>query len=60
MASYSIEVSATADKQIQRLGRSDQVRIARAIWRLATEPFPPGCRKLRGYEDVFRIRVGNG
>ena len=25
---------------------------------LGEEPYPPGSRKLTGYDDVFRIRVG--
>ena len=58
MASFRIEVSATAEKQIRKLPREDQVRVLRAIRRLATEPTPPGMRKVRGYDDVFRIRVG--
>lgn len=32
--------------------------MGRAIVALAETPRPPGCRKLTGYEDVFRIRVG--
>jgi mRNA interferase RelE/StbE len=58
MASYRIEVSATAEKQIRKLRREDQVRVLRTILSLATEPTPPGSRKVRGYEDIFRIRVG--
>ena len=58
MASYRIEVSATAERQIRKLRRQDQVRVLRAILALATEPAPPGSRKLRGYDDLFRIRVG--
>ena len=58
MASYRIEVSATAEKQLRKLRREDQVRVLRAIQPLATEPTPPGSRKVRGYDDVFRIRVG--
>ena len=58
MASYRIEVSATAEKQIRRLPREDRLRVLRAIRPLATEPTPPGSRKIRGYDDVFRIRVG--
>ena len=58
MESYRIEVSATAEKQIRKLRRTDQVRVLRAIQNLAAEPRGPGSRKLRGYEDVFRIRVG--
>jgi len=58
MASYRIEVSATAEKQIRKLRREDQLRVLRAIRDLAGDPRPPGSRKLRGYDDVFRIRIG--
>lgn len=58
MTSYNIEVSATAEKQIRKLDRPDQVRVLRAIQALSKEPRPAGTRKLRGYSDVFRVRVG--
>ena len=58
MASYRVEVSATAERQIRRLARKDQIRVLRAVAALASEPRPRGCRKLRGYTDVYRIRVG--
>lgn len=58
MANYKIEVSTTAEKQIRGLGRDDQVRVLRAIRQLASDPRPRGTRKLRGYDDVYRIRVG--
>jgi mRNA interferase RelE/StbE len=58
MASYRIEVSATAEKQLKKLGRDDRVRVLRAVQALAAEPRPPGCRKLHGYDDVYRIRIG--
>ena len=58
MASYRVEVSASAERQIRRLARPDQIRVLRAIRDLAGAPCPRGCRKLRGYQDVFRIRVG--
>jgi mRNA interferase RelE/StbE len=58
MASYSIEVSASAEKQLRKVPRADQVRILRAIVQLGADPSPPGCRKLAGYDHVFRIRVG--
>ena len=58
MASFRIEVSATAERQIRKLPRDDQIRVLRAIRPLANEPMPPGSRKVRGYDDVLRIRVG--
>ena len=59
MASYEIEITRTAEKQLTRLRREDQARVVRAVIALADEPFPRGSRKLSGYDDVFRIRVGN-
>jgi mRNA interferase RelE/StbE len=58
MASYRIEVSATAEKQLKKLGREDRIRVLRAVVALGRDPQPPGSRKLQGYDDVFRIRVG--
>ena len=58
MASYELEISRSAEKQLQKLPREDQQRIVTAILPLAENPRPRGCRKLTGYSDVFRIRVG--
>ncbi len=58
MTSYRIEVSATAERQLRTLPRVDQIRVVRVIKGLATDPRPPGCRKLSGQEDVYRVRVG--
>jgi len=59
MASYEIDISRTAEKQLRRLAEEDQLRVARAVLALADEPRPRGSRKLSGYDDVFRIRVGH-
>ena len=58
MAKYSLEISRTAEKQLMKLPRDEQIRVAKAILSLAIDPFPRGSRKLSGYDDVFRIRVG--
>jgi mRNA interferase RelE/StbE len=58
MASYEIEISRTAEKQLKNLATVDQRRVAAAILALANNPFPRGSRKLSGYEGVFRIRAG--
>jgi mRNA interferase RelE/StbE len=58
MATYRIEVSATAERQIRKLPRPDQVRVLRVIQALSRDPRPPGCRKLSGTDDVFRVRAG--
>ena len=58
MARYEIEISRTADRQLRKLPRNDQQRLARTILTLAVDPLPRGARKLSGYDDVYRIRVG--
>ena len=55
---YSIEVTRTAEKQLKKLSRNDQRRVIEAVVALANDPYPNGVRKLTGYNDVFRIRVG--
>ena len=59
MANYRIEISATAERQIRKLRRAEQIRVLRTIKGLAADPRPRGCRKLRGYDDVYRIRTGS-
>jgi len=58
MKSYEIEISRTAERQLRKLPPPDQLRVARAIVALGREPFPRGVRKLTGYDDVYRVRVG--
>jgi mRNA interferase RelE/StbE len=58
MASFEIEISRTAENQLKKLSEDDQLRVLRAVLALKEEPRPRGSRKLSGYDDVFRIRVG--
>jgi mRNA interferase RelE/StbE len=58
MAEYRIEISRSAERQLGKLPAEDRRRIVQAILPLAEDPRPRGCRKLSGYDDVFRIRVG--
>jgi mRNA interferase RelE/StbE len=58
MTDYRIEVSATAERQLRRLEIADRALLVAAIQGLSSNPRPHGSRKLRGYDDVFRIRKG--
>jgi len=58
MARHRVEISRTAERQLRRLPRDDQRRVARVMVALGDDPHPPGSRKLSGYDDVFRVRVG--
>ena len=58
MASYNVELTRTAEKQLRRIAKRDRNRMVEAIRGLADSPRPHGARKLQGYDDVYRIRVG--
>lgn len=59
MAKYKLEISRSAEKQLKKLPKDDQTRVAEAILELGDDPYPRGARKLSGYDDVFRVRVGH-
>ena len=59
MGSYIIEVKASARKELEALPNNVLGRVVRKLESLGENPRPPGCRKLKVYTDVWRIRVGD-
>ena len=59
MANYEIEVSSTAEKQLRKLSQKDQIIILKRIQELSREPRPNHSRKLRGQNNIYRVRAGN-
>jgi len=58
MTEYQVQITATAERQLKRLSKTDQRRVVNVVTGLTDDPRPRGCRKLRGYDDVYRVRVG--
>lgn len=58
-AQYSVGYESTARKELGKLDRQISRRIARAISALGANPRPAGCRRLVGYDELWRIRVGD-
>lgn len=56
---YRVVTSETAERQFNRLDRQIQERIRDHIESLAENPRPPGVKKLKGYREYWRIRVGD-
>jgi mRNA interferase RelE/StbE len=54
---YTLAYDPRAAKELARIDKAPAARIADAVDRLGSEPFPPGCRKLAGYDGLWRIRV---
>ncbi len=59
MADYAIDIKPSARKELESLSDKLLARLVPRIDRLAADPRPPGCKKLRGYKDLWRIRVGD-
>lgn len=58
MATYHVTISKSAQKRLDKVSDSIANRLIAAIYILAEDPRPPGCKKLKG-RDAYRIRVGD-
>jgi mRNA interferase RelE/StbE len=56
---YTVELSAHAQRQFDKLPLSVQGRILPKLQALVSVPRPSGCKKLEGASDLYRIRVGD-
>lgn len=59
MPKYSLGIKPAAQKELDALDDALFARIDRKILALADSPRPSGCKKLKGYKDLWRIRVGD-
>ncbi len=59
MGEYSVEVKPSAQKELEALSDKMLARVVRKLDTLKNVPRPAGCKKLKGYEDQWRIRVGD-
>ena len=58
MPLYKITISKLAQKQLDKLADNLASKLVDAIYILAKDPRPGGCKKLKGREG-YRIRVGD-
>ena len=56
---YSIQFKPQALRQLEKLPRDVQKRLAAKIEALRDDPFPPGCKKMEALDDAWRIRAGD-
>jgi mRNA interferase RelE/StbE len=56
---YRVFLERAAEKDHNRLSSEIHDRVITAIRGLASDPRPPGCRKLSGSKHDWRIRVGD-
>lgn len=56
---YEVYLERTAERDLRKLATESFQRIVAHIRALALNPRPPGCRKITGSKDDWRIRVGD-
>jgi mRNA interferase RelE/StbE len=56
---YRVVFARSARRELERLEGIIARRIISRVEALATDPRPPGCVKLQGSANLWRIRVGN-
>ena len=58
-AIWQVLIHRRAEKALQRLDKPLRRRIGEAINQLVVNPRPAGCKKLAGYDNLYRLRVGD-
>ncbi len=56
---YTVILERQAEKTLRKLPKEVLSRVDRLLLSLAEEPRPVGCKKLRGYEHLYRLRAGD-
>ena len=59
MPVYEILLSKATRKQLSTLPDFIHNKIIEDITNLSVSPRPAGCKKLKGYKNSYRIRVGD-
>jgi mRNA interferase RelE/StbE len=55
---YKVTISKQAVKQFSKIATAYQGAIREAIDGLAEDPRPDGCKKMKGCDETYRIKVG--
>jgi mRNA interferase RelE/StbE len=58
VASYRLLIKPSAVKEIESAPKKDRLRIVKRIRNLSSDPRPPGCEKLSGHDERYRVRQG--
>jgi mRNA interferase RelE/StbE len=59
VASYDVAFTSSAVKELKKLSSQLVARVVPRLESLASNPRPPGCKKLQGGDREWRIRVGD-
>lgn len=56
---YRLFIKPSASKEAEKIPKKQKERIRTEIKKLSENPRPKGVRKLKGKEDIYRIRIAD-
>ena len=56
---YSVRLSAAAQRDLDRLDTATTERVLRRVESLTANPRPHGVEKMAGPDDLYRVRAGD-
>lgn len=56
---YEVVLSKTAEKNLMKIPVKIVKQIIPTLQELANNPRPAGCKKLKGFSNIWRVRVGD-
>jgi mRNA interferase RelE/StbE len=59
MKQYEVVFSKTVVKSMSKLPTSIVNKIIPVLESLASNPRPVGCKKLKGFDNLWRVRIGD-
>ena len=59
MAAYSVVLTKSAEKDLRKLPERITNKIIKVLKAFEDDPRPEGCKKLKGYANLWRYRVGD-
>ena len=59
MANYRVELSSSAEKALFKIPKKMILKITAALEALSYNPHPHGCKKLSGFQNIYRVRIGD-
>jgi len=59
VAIYNVALASSSAKELNKLSGQLLARVVSRLEKLASNPRPPGCKKLQGGDREWRIRVGD-
>lgn len=59
MKTYKVVLTKSAEKELTKLPATVISKIVPELQSLENLPRPNGCKKLKGFENLWRIRVGD-